>query len=87
MKNQNSKTLIPFDLITASGSGLDPHISVDAARFQVPRISVIRNLPESKLYELIMVNTEKSFLGIFGEERVNVLALNIDLDKSQIKLH
>lgn len=75
-----SKADIPSDLVTASGSGLDPHISVQAARIQVDRISKIRSIAEGNLQQLILAHTERPLLGLFGTERVNVLRLNIALD-------
>jgi K+-transporting ATPase ATPase C chain len=75
-----SKTEIPADLVTASGSGLDPHISVQAAKVQIKRIAKIRKLSENTLLQLIQKNTEKPLLGLFGTERVNVLKLNLTLD-------
>jgi K+-transporting ATPase ATPase C chain len=72
---------IPADLVTASGSGLDPHISVQAAMIQVPRIAKLRNLQEEELKKLVMEHIEKPFLGIFGTEKVNVVLLNIALLK------
>lgn len=72
---------IPVDLVTASGSGLDPNIGVSAARVQVKRIATIRKIPEEKLNRLIDENIEKPFLGLFGPEKINVLKLNIALDK------
>ncbi|TAN14386.1 MAG: K(+)-transporting ATPase subunit C [Chitinophagaceae bacterium] len=72
---------IPVDLVTASGSGLDPDISIQAAKVQVKRISTIRHIPEDKLYGLISKETEKPFLGLFGPEKINVLKLNLALDK------
>ena len=74
------KTEIPADLVTASGSGLDPHISVQAAKVQVKRIAEIRELSENTLLQLIQKNTEKPLLGLLGTERINVLKLNLDLD-------
>lgn len=76
-----SKAEIPVDLVTASGSGLDPDISVQAARVQVKRIAKSRNLSESTLLDLIGKQTDKPLLGMFGTEKVNVLRLNIALDK------
>lgn len=71
---------IPSDLVTASGSGLDPHISVQAAKVQVKRISKIRSLSENTIYQLIEQQTEMPFLGLFGTEKINVLRLNLNLD-------
>lgn len=76
-----NKTEIPSDLVTASGSGLDPNISVAAANVQVKRIASVRNLPEADLYKLIETHTEKPILGLFGTEKINVLKLNLELDK------
>lgn len=71
---------IPVDLVTASGSGLDPHISVAAALWQAPRIARERQLPESRVRDLIASQTEGRQLGVLGEPRVNVLELNLALD-------
>ena len=71
---------IPVDLVTASGSGLDPNISIAAARYQAGRISRARNLSIDQVYTLIDQNTQGRFLGILGEPRVNVLKLNLALD-------
>lgn len=75
-----SKSEIPSDLVTASGSGLDPNISVQAATVQVKRIAKIRNLTEQTLQELIQQNSEEPLLNLFGTEKINVLKLNISLD-------
>ncbi len=75
-----NKSEIPVDLITASGSGLDPDFSVQAARVQVKRIAKIRKIDEAKLLELIDTQIEKPLLGLFGPEKINVLKLNIALD-------
>lgn len=75
-----SKSEIPADLVTASGAGLDPNISVQAALIQVKRISKIRNLKEDQLQNLISQNTEKPLLGLLGTEKINVLKLNIALN-------
>lgn len=76
-----NKEEIPSDLITASGSGLDPDISVEAANVQIMRISRIRNISEEKLSALVDKDIEKPLFGFLGPEKVNVLQLNIDLDK------
>ena len=76
------KSDIPSDLVTASGAGLDPHISVLSAKVQVKRIAVTRGIPEEKIQELITANTEKPLLGFFGTEKINVLNLNIALDQT-----
>ncbi|HMG15840.1 MAG TPA: K(+)-transporting ATPase subunit C [Saprospiraceae bacterium] len=73
------KSEIPSDIVTASGSGLDPNISVQAALVQVKRISNIRNIKEDKLQNFISQNTEKPLLGLFGPGKINVLKLNIAL--------
>jgi K+-transporting ATPase ATPase C chain len=75
-----TKSEIPSDLVTASGSGLDPNISVQAARVQVKRIAQIRHLAEERLVVLIDEQTEKPLFGLFGTEKINVLKLNIALD-------
>jgi potassium-transporting ATPase KdpC subunit len=75
------KSEIPVDLVTASGSGLDPHISVQAAKVQAKRIAKIRGIAEPNLEELILTYAEKPLLGLFGPERINVLKLNIALDQ------
>ncbi|MFL0400140.1 K(+)-transporting ATPase subunit C [Bacillus nitratireducens] len=74
-------TEVPIDLVTNSGSGLDPDISPKAASVQVDRISKITNIPKEKLDQLIKDQTEGAALGLFGEDRVNVLKLNLELQK------
>lgn len=75
------KSEIPVDLVTASGSGLDPDISVQASRIQVPRIARERNMDENKLFELIEKTKETPLPGIPGPEKINVLKLNIALNQ------
>lgn len=71
---------IPVDLVTASGSGLDPHISVEAAEYQVDRIAKIRNISNEEVNEIIKKYTKGRAFGVFGEETVNVLEVNLALD-------
>lgn len=78
-----AKKDIPVDLVTASGSGLDPDISVQAAKVQVNRIAKIRAIEPAKLYQLITENTQQPLFGLFGPQKINVLQLNIALDKLQ----
>ncbi len=83
MQTDNPGKAIPADLVTTSASGLDPHISPDGAEFQVPRVAKERGMSEVDLMQIVLKHTEGRQLGILGEPRVNVLLLNLDLDKTK----
>jgi K+-transporting ATPase ATPase C chain len=81
LQSENPGVAVPVDLVTTSASGLDPHISIAAAQFQVPRVARARGLSESQVLGLIASHTEGRQFGFLGEPRVNVLELNLELDR------
>jgi potassium-transporting ATPase KdpC subunit len=85
LKAENASSPVPVDLVTTSASGLDPDISPEGALFQAPRVAKARKMPEDKVRQLVAENTSGRLIGIFGEPRVNVLALNLALDAAPSK--
>jgi K+-transporting ATPase ATPase C chain len=85
LKAENASAAVPVDLVTTSGSGLDPDISAEGALFQVPRVAKARNMPEDRIRQLVTEHTQGRLAGLLGEPRVNVLALNLALDAAAPK--
>jgi len=87
LQAENPGTPIPVDLVTTSGSGLDPDISPAAAQFQIRRVAAERKIPEAEVARLVDANTENRQWGLLGEPRVHVLELNVALDARYGRLH
>jgi K+-transporting ATPase ATPase C chain len=85
LRTENPNAEIPIDLITSSGSGLDPHISPAAADFQIPRVARERRMSENEVRQFVRKHTEERQFGVLGEPRVNVLELNLALDEASRK--
>lgn len=85
LRTENPNVEIPIDLITSSGSGLDPHITPAAAEFQIPRVARERRMSEDEVRQFVRRHTEERQFGVLGEPRVNVLELNLALDEASCK--
>lgn len=81
LQNENKNAKVPVDLVTGSASGVDPHITLAACEFQIPRVARARRISEEALRNIVKRNTENRQLFIFGEKRINVLKLNLALDR------
>ncbi|OPZ00132.1 potassium-transporting ATPase subunit C [Bradyrhizobium sacchari] len=82
LRSENPNAAVPVDLVTTSASGLDPDISPEAAEFQVPRVAKARNMPQDAVKQIVAANVQGRLFGLLGEPRVNVLALNLALDRA-----